>query len=560
MELIATIASSVLSSLAGSAAKNSGSTVLMRLSERQRTADKLKTYLKNLSNSTMYSVAYRASSQSLDDSYVEPRVIDSALALSHIDPIDYKSIDARLIPSSTLCDAKPHFIADLDIVESQQLIDSDRNIVVLGDAGDGKTSILCYLLWNRLRKKKPKFPLFINSVNLKSKDLLGCINESLEDAGLPNSLSYLANAARTTILYIDGLDELTIEKQNKSYVQIDQLVKTYPDLRVCIAIRSAAYKGQFSYMRELTLAPFDSGQINEFILKWHSFDGLADKGNRLILMIESNQRLAELATKPLFLNLICNAHRRYLDLSQRPSALFSQCIDTLMWDWDARRDVQRSNLFSCLDIEKKRMIHARIASEMHSERTRFWKYQQITSFLRKELPRFSIPEQECQNVLEQICSNHCVYVKHTEDCFGFTHNALQEYLTAEWLKYERRWASLVSSSLVLDSWWEHVIYLTISSMGDATEALAMLYENENIDLNRRLWLSANCLKFDPVLDPAIREMITRRVLSLYHNGNPEERNLSLSILAGWRDEWTSEIVKRSLGSQLPGKENWAAWE
>jgi predicted NACHT family NTPase len=397
-------------------------------------------------------------------------------------------------------------------------------------------------------------------VNLKSKDLLGCINESLEDAGLPNSLSYLANAARTTILYIDGLDELTIEKQNKSYVQIDQLVKTYPDLRVCIAIRSAAYKGQFSYMRELTLAPFDSGQINEFILKWHSFDGLADKGNRLILMIESNQRLAELATKPLFLNLICNAHRRYLDLSQRPSALFSQCIDTLMWDWDARRDVQRSNLFSCLDIEKKRMIHARIASEMHSERTRFWKYQQITSFLRKELPRFSIPEQECQNVLEQTCSNHCVYVKHTEDCFGFTHNALQEYLTAEWLKYERRWASLVSSSLVLDSWWEHVIYLTISSMGDATEALAMLYENENIDLNRRLWLSANCLKFDPVLDPAIREMITRRVLSLYHNGNPEERNLSLSILAGWRDEWTSEIVKRSLGSQLPGKENWAAWE
>ena len=163
-------------------------------------------------------------------------------------------------------------------------------------------------------------------------------------------------------------------------------------------------------------------------------------------------------------------------------------------------------------------------------------------------------------MLEQICSNHCVYVKHTEDCFGFTHNALQEYLTAEWLKYERRWASLVSSSLVLDSWWEHVIYLTISSMGDATEALAMLYENENIDFNRRLWLSANCLKFDPVLDPAIREMITRRVLSLYHNGNTEERNLSLSILAGWRDEWTSEIVKRSLGSQLPSKENWAAWE
>lgn len=560
MEFIATIASSVLSSLAGSAAKSSGSIVFARLSERQSSAKKMEEYLKKLSNLTLYSVAYRASSQSLDDSYVEPRVINSALVLSHLDPIDYSSIESKYTTSNTLENAKTQFIPVLDTIQAHQLIDSEHNIVILGDAGDGKTSILCYLLWNRLKKKKPKLPLFINSANLRSKDLLECIHECLEEAGLPSTSSYLVKAACTTILYIDGLDELTVEKQNKSYVQIDELVKTYPELIICIAIRSAAYKGQFSYMREVTLAPFDSWRINEFILKWHCCDGLVDKGKRLIVMMESNQRLAELATKPLFLNLICNAHRRYLDLSQRPSALFSQCIDTLMWDWDARRDVQRSNLFSCLDIEKKRMIHARIASEMHSERTKFWRYHQITWFLGKELPRFSIPEQECQSVLEQICSNHCIYVKHTEDCFGFTHNALQEYLTAEWLKYERRWVNLLSSSLGLDSWWEHVIYLTISSMGDASEALAMLYENENIDQGRRLWLSANCLKFDPVLDPSIREMITRRVLSLYHNGNTEERNLSLSILTGWRDEWTSEIVKRSLGSQLPSKENWTFWE
>ena len=557
MEFITTVASSVLSSLASSAAKSSGSTVFSRVSERSNQANKMSIYLKRLSNLTMYSVAYRASSQSLDESYVEPRLINSALVLTHLDPLDYKRID--MIPSNAFKNTKTQYIHQLDIISAHQLIDSTQNIVLLGDAGDGKTSFLCYLLWNRLRKKRPKFPVFVNSASLRTKDLTECINDCLGEAGLPNSQSYLLRSARNTILYIDGLDELTIEKQNKTYLLIDDLSKAYPDLRICIAIRSAAYRGQLSYMRELTLAPFDRVQISEFIAKWHSYPDLTDKGRRLNLMIESNERLAELASKPLFLNLICNAHRRYLDLSQRPSALFSQCIDTLMWDWDARRDVERSNLFSCLDIEKKRMIHARIASEMHSERVKYWNYNQIMSFLVKELPRFSIPEQESRAVLEQICSNHCIYVKHTEDCFGFAHNALQEYLTAEWLKFEKRWVDLLNSSLCSDPWWEHVTYLTVSSMGDASEALIMLYENENLESGRRLWLCANCLKFDPVVDPSIREMIIRRVLSLFHNGNSAERNLALSILTGWRDGWTSEIVKRSLGSQLPNKENWTFW-
>ena len=239
MEFIATIASSVLSSLAGSAAKSSGSIVFARLSERQSSAKKMEEYLKKLSNVTLYSVAYRASSQSLDDSYVEPRVINSALVLSHLDPIDYSSIESKYETSNTLENAKTQFIPVLDTIQAHQLIDSEHNIVILGDAGDGKTSILCYLLWNRLKKKKPKLPLFINSANLRSKDLLECIHECLEEAGLPSTSSYLVKAACTTILYIDGLDELTVEKQNKSYVQIDELVKTYPELIICIAIRAS---------------------------------------------------------------------------------------------------------------------------------------------------------------------------------------------------------------------------------------------------------------------------------------------------------------------------------
>ena len=353
---------------------------------------------------------------------------------------------------------------------------------------------------------------------------------------------------------MDGLDELSPKRYKQVCVELGNLTRELPSLEITVSCRSAAYNGELSFLREISLVPFDSRRVEDFVRRWF---GTMDEGptaDKLMAQIQKSERLSELSNQPLLLALMCSAYRRYLNISRRHTALFDQCIESLLWQWDADRAIVRESDFSSLDLEKKKWLHSRLAVRLHQARKRYSDEQFLLDSLEEDLPRFGIASIQAGQVLSELCAHHGILVKWTEDTYGFGHLALQEYLSAKWFADEKRWRQLINRNYLSDSWWENAIALCFATLSDATDAMSSVLELDELPEIERLRTLANSLKFDPIVSPELRNSLLRRILHLYHNGSAMEHNAALDMLIGIEDQWSYPIIVKSLDSKLPTRE------
>lgn len=555
MEPLSTITTTILSTLASAAAKNAGSSIIEVFTKKKESASKLEAYLTRLTNRSAYFVTYRIARQHIKDAYVEPRIINSAITRTHIAPQDYKQmldknpdLDKGRLPDTETAMASTFSTVELEYIGVADLARASTDCLILGDGGDGKSALLGYLCWTRLNLPNPRVPIFIDSRQLRESALTKTIYDALTEAGLDaHSLPMLS---KTLSVYVDGLDELPIEKYRQTCHEINSLNIEAPDMQFTVACRSGAYNGEFEHMRGVSIAPFTTEQADQFVHRWYADISDRPNANDLLSHLHSSDRLLELATKPLLLALICSAFRRYLNISRRPTALFRQCIDSLLWEWDAKRLVQREGSFASLDLEKQVWLHSLLAVTLHNERMRYCTRATPLALLSRDLPKFGIDSLNSESVLDELVAHHSIFVKWTEDTYGFSHLAIQEFLAACWYRADKRWEGLITAERISDPWWQHVIALSLASMDDATEPLCQLYHDNRVDEVRRTQVAAHCLRYDPVIETELRNEIVSKILNWYHNRDSHHRAIAIEMLVGMEDEWTSPVIRRSLAGTL----------
>lgn len=560
MEPFTAIATAILTTVGSTAATKAGGGIFTAWAQKKTTSEQLAAYLKRVTNLSSYFVTYRLARQHVRDAYVEPRIIDSAVTRTHVAPEDFLASsqinttlhDDRFERTFPVEQLRPTRTVELKYVSIDELSDANGDCLVLGDGGDGKSSLLSYLCWRRLHAPNPRLPVFVDSRQLRESTLRQRIEESVQEAGLPNkSLAALSIAVS---VYVDGLDELPVEKYRETAAAINTLNAEAPDFQFTVACRSGAYKGDFEHMREVSIAPFSSTQADLFVRRWYAEVTDEPNADELLGQIHASDRLVELATKPLLLALMCSAFRRYLNISRRPTALFNQCIEALIWEWDAKKLVKRQGSFASLDLEKQVWLHSLLAAKLHDGRFRYCNKAIPIALLVSDLPRFGIEPHNADAVLSELVSHHSIFVKWTEDTYGFSHLAIQEYLTARWYRSDRRWEALLDPKRIEDTWWQYVIAFCLASMDDATEALNRLYNIDSVDEVRRTQIAAHCLRYDPIVDAALRNEIIHKILLWYHNRDHSYRQLAVEMLVGMEDEWTSPVIRRSLAGALTSSE------
>jgi hypothetical protein len=492
-------------------------------------------------------------------------LLDSALTQTYIRPEEFEVIFS-LIESSInstgtfpnlrfLLSSTPEFEAlsqNINYIPFEDLVTDHPGILVLSEAGSGKTSFLSYLCLSRLRLKKARFPVFLDVRNTEKQSISQSINETLKSAGFEDI--NFKEIDSTIALYIDGLDELSPSRYKEICFELGEIRKELPLIQIAAACRSSAYHNELSFLKEISLVPFNRGRIESFIRRWFSGVTGGPTASDLIHQIQKSTRLLELSCQPLLLSLMCSAFRRYLNISRRQSSLFDQCINSLLWEWDSVRTIKRASDFATLDLEKKIWLHSNLAVHLHNARKRFCDKEFMEGKLRSSLPLFGISSDKASEVLSELCVHHGILVKWTEDTYGFAHLALQEFLTAKWYANEARWKILLTQEILTDSWWESVIPLCFASLSDASQAIQAILEFNGLSKIRRYQLLAACLRQDPIILPDLRDRLLRAILDLYHNGNAAEHDAALHMLFGIEDDWTKPKIERSLESKLLTKE------
>lgn len=270
------------------------------------------------------------------------------------------------------------------------------------------------------------------------------------------------------IVLLDGLDEVPDAERRREQIKeaISDFVKTYDRCRFLVTSRPYAYQDRSWRLPDfetVTIAPFDDGQIRQFIRRWYaqvaergkvSRENAEGRAELLEQVAIGNPRLHELAERPLLLTLIASLHAwRQGSLPDQRAQLYEQATDLLLNRWEQRRAVRGSDgQFRVVQQSLVEYLKLGPAGSEHPLRTALNKLAfEAHSRQPERKGTADIPSKDLSHALMQLATDHGrseinaaqllrflrdrtgIIVARSEDVFSFPHRSFQEYLAASFL-------------------------------------------------------------------------------------------------------------------------------
>lgn len=418
-------------------------------------------------------------------------------------------------------------------------------IVVLGDPGSGKSTILKYLAYDICSKRVANneydnlVPIFIKAAEFAKYNLITGKNlsEYIID-GYNNKYDFLfANCLENNRLVVlfDGLDEVNITNQRHSVVdKVNSFVAQYPNIKIIVSSRVVGYKetrlNGFFYHFEVE--KFDKEQIKSFINNWYLSISLCSdndtqaalrNANELLVSIQKNYSVLRLASNPLLITIIALIHYQGNNLPEKRASLYEIATSTFLDNWVKLRASQKN-----YNIDKDSLIEilAPISFYVHENYStglipeKDLKHK-LSDEYRKIHPYLN-PKDEKRDINDIIDflreDAGFLFEKGLDDngesLFGFVHQTFQEYFAA--IEFKTKWKENCFkenlNEYVFNSNWIEVIKLSASLFKlNEPSRLGRIYAtgfiNDILNLNdpfpeanRRLTVICQILKDDVEID------------------------------------------------------------
>ncbi|TKD12187.1 metallophosphoesterase [Polyangium fumosum] len=357
-----------------------------------------------------------------------------------------------------------------------------NSVVVLGDPGMGKSTLLAYIALvfaggARLEGFKPgsrDVPLYIPLRDFVRRQkvrpeltFLDYIElEARDRYELPNVHRAFFEATLRmgeAIMLFDGLDEVGTEaERHRISIKIRAFRDDFPRCRIWLTSRVYGYtenirlsESKFEHYR---IDPLDSDEINDFIERWYTIHIPDDANEReeqaasLRAAIHRTSSVRRLAGNPLLLTLMAFIHHGMRRLPKDRGELYEKCVEMLLKTWqEARRkdgEAHRALEGLTLHIPTQKDYLAHLAYYIQQKNQRgtddnargLISRREALDVLgvrhfaraRRERPEMTEVEAhyEMAQFLEYISDQTGLLVDRGNDQLSFIHLSFQEYLAA----------------------------------------------------------------------------------------------------------------------------------
>lgn len=428
-------------------------------------------------------------------------------------------LDRLYVSLSISCEDRTHSASTMNIAE---IFRNNRKVVILGDPGSGKTTILRFLAltFARARRNHPTgtnkaerarsaikirqarkrvleefelsvfpLPIFVLLNRLrdvndwpKSRSMLDYLREEWSSVDslrrFPPDFFDRKLKAGECIFLFDAFDELGNEDaRNEIARRVGTLSNAAPPgNRFIVTSRIVGYNGQLadSGFTTLKVEPLSWNQISDLVIKWYEDLSQPALSRQLLDTLEVNPRVKDLAVNPMLLSLIALVQYVQRLIPDRRDVLYDTCVAILMERRYAPASVRQA-YDSVLPSDEAVLILQKIARNLHQQR-------------RREIPRnvlqdSIIPEilhamrtrraaaASSADILRNIEERSQLLVERGHNADGrpimaFSHLTFQEYLTSVDLKRQTvaKGLEAVTSTLLTlydqdRDWWEEVALL-----------------------------------------------------------------------------------------------------
>jgi len=337
-----------------------------------------------------------------------------------------------------------------------------QRLVLLGDPGSGKSSLLRYLAlnWARTEDINQRYtrplPLLIE---LRDYHRWECPSARgfpryLHEASTwhrlnQHTLDWLLKQPGRVVVLLDGLDEVFDPVDRERVVDdIHRFSNDYPGTRILVTSRVVGYKAERlrdAGFRDYMLQDLDDRvQIPDFLARWHQVtftdpNEAAPKRERLAKAIRDSRPIAQLAGNPLLLTLMAIINR-YQELPRDRSMLYEKAAEVLLQQWDTERGLQDfPDLSREIDLRAKTSILRRVATRMQTGEGNGGKAANIIQgealidlverYLCEEL-RFTQARAAAQALVRQLRERNFILCFLGADTYAFVHRTFLEYFCA----------------------------------------------------------------------------------------------------------------------------------
>ena len=381
-------------------------------------------------------------------------------------------------------------------VQALHALRENRSLVLLGDPGSGKSTLISCLTWQLCRPQLAKenlwanqfggcvpLPMVLRELHLKA-DLTW---EGLLDAFLEHHIGKLLPSRKVlesllkdgrAIILLDGLDEignLTIRRKLRDAVHAG--MTAHPDCRWILTSRMVGYtqvpfhfkvekisansetksevmghgKGakriQVSTAALLYLAPFNDQQIGTFSMNWytqHEKDSalVENSAQEFVRAIQGNDGTQRLARIPFLLTLMALIHHKNARLPHGRTELYERIATAYLESIDVRRKLDQLPYSLA---QKKRWL-ADVAFQMQLRRAKsgyragqgdiLATKTEVRKWLRSAMAESGTGDlkDESETLLNYFAERSGLLLPRGDGKFGFMHLSLQEYFAACFLE------------------------------------------------------------------------------------------------------------------------------
>jgi hypothetical protein len=398
----------------------------------------------------------------------------------------------------------------------------DRLVVVLGDPGSGKTSLLKFLVmrWvNQVPETKGRklLPVWIDLKEYAQErdGLLKYCQSGCTAYGLNASEVEKRLKTGEAALYVDGLDEIFDGLIRGSVIEeITVFAARYSQAPVVVTSRIVGYEAERlrnAGFTHATLEDFDDKQVSEFLHKWYvtAEDDAKERARltgRLERTLKESRAVRELAGNPLLLTMMAILNRNQ-DLPRDRVELYAQASRVLLHEWDASRALPVDTFAR---QEKEELLRELAGTMQQSEgglagnlieRTR------LIDLFRTFLKGLGVPDPhgKATSLVRQLTERNFILCFAGADRFSFVHRTFLEYFCAAWFVEQFQVKQTLSIDQLKhdifglhwkDEKWHEVLRLIAGMVGEkqAEELILFLMEQDGRhDKLANLMLAAGCL-------------------------------------------------------------------
>jgi hypothetical protein len=433
---------------------------------------------------------------------------------------------------------------------------SNKKAVILGEPGSGKSTLTAYITLSLASKElkllglptESVLPILVRIANFgralekePSLHLIDYISQQLTPDFGPMLKQELTDGQ--CLVMLDGLDEVADIGQRQRVAEcIENMVSIYGNNRFLITSRPIGYQsaqltGEF---RHLTLNPLSEKDQIKFIHLWNkeisargagrSEENISVEEDTLIKAIKSKPGVAKLASNPLLLTIIVLMYWRGTKLPDRRVDIYASATETLIENWPLRqRGID-------LDYEQIKSILAPVAlSILSSSVSGVIAEHKLVPILTKKVQEVhgGTPLEAqvlCEKILTDLNEHSGIFLERGRDEFdspvyGFLHQTFGEYLAALALAEKWNIGELPLSNYIHKAHWREVVLLLGGVIGTQGRGVVSQFITEIINLkspfedilHRDLLLSLELLGDDIRIQPALRQEILNRSISLLEN-------------------------------------------